>query len=73
MIQISINLMSEVCGSFEEIELLRVYMTNIAVMETGMAVLKCSLLKYRVACKDFVVPILIACICYYLSNDDNAE
>ena len=52
MIQMSMNLMSEVWGSFEEIELFRVYMTSMAVIETGMAVLKCSRLKYKVAWKE---------------------
>ena len=42
------NLMVDVCGSLEAIELLRVYITNIAVTETGMLVLKCSFLKNKV-------------------------
>ena len=54
-IQISMNLMLDVCGSFEEMELLRVYMTNMAVIATGMLVLKCSALKYRVTCKKISV------------------
>ena len=35
----------------EETELLRVYMTNMAVIATGMLVLKCSALKYKVTWK----------------------
>ena len=54
-IQISMNLMLDVCGSFEEMELLRVYMTNMAVIATGMLVLKCSALKYRVTFKKISV------------------
>ena len=45
----SMNLIVDVIGSFEATELLRVYITSIAVMETGMLVLKCSLLKNKVA------------------------
>ena len=49
MIQMSMNLIVDVCGSFEATELLRVYITSMAVMATGMLVLKCSLLKYKVS------------------------
>ena len=48
-IQMSMSLIVDVRGSFEDIELLRVYITNIAVIETGMLVLKCSFLKNKVA------------------------
>ena len=44
------NFNPAVCGSVLETELLSVYMTNMAVMDTGIAVLKCSFLKYNVAC-----------------------
>ena len=47
-IQTSTNLILDVWGSFEDTELFRVYMTSIAVMATGIAVLKCSALKYKV-------------------------
>ena len=49
MIQMSMNLIVDVTGSFEATELLRVYITSIAVIETGILVLKCSLLKNKVA------------------------
>ena len=44
------NFKPAVCGSVLETELLSVYMTSMAVMDTGIAVLKCSFLKYNVAC-----------------------
>ena len=47
-----LNLIVDVWGSLEATELLRVYITNMAVMETGMLVLKCSLLKNKVAWKN---------------------
>ena len=47
--QMSINLIYDVGGSFEEIEPFRVYITSREVIATGTAVLKCSLSKYRVA------------------------
>ena len=49
IIQISINLIVAVCGSLEAMEWLRVYITSIAVIATGILVLKCSLLKNSVA------------------------
>ena len=45
MIHTSINLIIEVCGSFEDTVWFRVYITSIAVMATGMLTLKCSCLK----------------------------
>ena len=49
--QISISLISDVGGSLEETELLRVYITSMVVTATGTLVLKCSLLKKRVTYK----------------------
>ena len=48
-IQISMNLMLAVFGSLAAMELLRVYITSIAVIAIGTLVLKCSLRKYKVA------------------------
>ena len=55
MIQISINLIVDVCGSFEEIEPFNVYMTNIAVIAAAILVLKCSLLKKSVALNNLYI------------------
>ena len=69
----SINLVYEVAGSLELMEPFSVYITNIAVMARGMAVLKCSLRKYTATFKHVVLKRYLLLMCSDLSYNKNTK